>query len=66
VGSKTSDGVWFISYSHDHAPPHVHGDYGRVRVVVELLPDGSVQDRTDLMRSSQRMESAAMFGIFWL
>jgi len=44
VGSKTLEGVWFISYSNDHAPPHVHGDYGSVRVVVELLPDGSVQE----------------------
>jgi hypothetical protein len=25
MGSKTFDGVWFISFSRDHPPPHVHG-----------------------------------------
>jgi hypothetical protein len=44
VGSKTYDGVWFISFSHDHAPPHVHGEYGEVSVVVDLLPDGRVRE----------------------
>jgi hypothetical protein len=52
VGSKTFDGVWFTSYSHDHPPPHVHGEYGSVRVVVDLLPDGRVQesDRWDAVK----------------
>jgi hypothetical protein len=40
VGSKTFSGVWFSAYSHDHGPPHVHGEYGEVTVVVDLLPDG--------------------------
>jgi hypothetical protein len=42
VGTKTYDGVWFISYSHDHLPPHVHGQYGGVTVIVDLLEDGGV------------------------
>lgn len=52
MGTKTFDGVWFISYSHDHAPPHVNGEYGSVRVVVDLLPDGSVRksDRWDAVK----------------
>jgi len=39
VGSKTFDGVWFISYVHDHPPPHVHGVYAETEVVIELGPD---------------------------
>jgi hypothetical protein len=42
VGSKTFDGVWFISYSRDHLPPHVHGEYAQTLVVVDLLPNGLV------------------------
>lgn len=42
MGSKTFDGVWFISFSRDHPPPHVHGRYGGVQVIVDLLPDGTV------------------------
>jgi hypothetical protein len=41
VGSKTFDGVWFTSYSLDHAPPHVHGSYAETTVIVDLLPDGT-------------------------
>jgi Domain of unknown function (DUF4160) len=36
VGSKTFDGVWFISYVHDHPPPHVHGRYAETEVIIEL------------------------------
>jgi hypothetical protein len=37
VGSKTFDGVWFEAYSRDHPPPHVHGFYADVEVLVELV-----------------------------
>lgn len=40
MGSKTFDGVWFVAYSHDHLPPHVHGFYGSVEVIVELTDLG--------------------------
>ncbi len=52
MGSKTFDGVWFISFSHDHLPPHVHGSYAETVVVVELLADGSVaeSDRRDAVQ----------------
>lgn len=40
MGSKTFDGVWFISFSHDHLPPHVHGRYAGTTVIIDLLPDG--------------------------
>jgi len=43
VGSKTFDGVWFAAYSNDHPPPHVHGRYANVQVIVDLLPDGGVR-----------------------
>jgi hypothetical protein len=43
VGSKTFDGVWFSSYSDDHPPPHVHGRYAETRVIVDLLPDGTIR-----------------------
>jgi hypothetical protein len=42
VGSKTFDGVWFISFSNDHEPRHVHGKYAGTTVIVDLLPDGNV------------------------
>ncbi len=42
MGSKTFDGVWFVAYSHDHPPPHVHGRYAGVEVLVELV-DGLVR-----------------------
>jgi len=37
VGSKTFDGVWFEAYSDDHLPPHVHGYYASVEVIVEFI-----------------------------
>lgn len=43
MGSKTFDGVWFISYVHDHLPAHVHGRYAKTEVVIDLLPDGTVR-----------------------
>ena len=42
MGSKTFDGVWFTCYSHDHAPPHVHGRYAGLHVLVEFV-DGKVR-----------------------
>ena len=39
MGSKTFDGVWFIAYTDDHRPPHVHGFYGEVEVIIELIFD---------------------------
>jgi hypothetical protein len=52
MGTKTFEGVWFISYSHDHYPAHVHGKYGRVQVIVDLLADGNVvkSGRADAVR----------------
>jgi hypothetical protein len=35
--------VWFISYSHDHLPPHVHGRYAGTQVVIDLLVGGKVR-----------------------
>jgi len=54
VGSKTFDGVWFAAYSHDHPPPHVHREYAYVQVIIDLLPDGSIQksDRRDAILPS--------------
>jgi hypothetical protein len=43
VGTKTFDGVWFQSYSRDHAPPHVHASYGEVLVIVDLMTGGGVR-----------------------
>ena len=42
MGSKTFDGVWFLSYSDDHEPPHVHGRYSGTMMIIELLPGGGV------------------------
>ena len=52
MGSKTFDGVWFIAYADDHPPPHVHGRYGEVTVIIDLLADGKValSHRRDAVR----------------
>ncbi len=52
MGSKTFDGVWFISFSDDHLPPHVHGKYAETEVLIDLLPDGTVvkSERGDAVR----------------
>jgi hypothetical protein len=44
VGSKTFDGVWFVSFSHDHPPSHVHGHYAEAIVIVDLLPDETIRE----------------------
>jgi hypothetical protein len=46
VGSKTFEGVWFISFSDDHLPPHVHGKYAGTMVIVDLLADGGAAEST--------------------
>ena len=38
MGSKTFEGVWFTSYSHDHLPPHVHGTFGETTLILDLYP----------------------------
>ncbi|MDQ2926035.1 MAG: DUF4160 domain-containing protein [Acidobacteriota bacterium] len=59
MGTKTFDGVWFSAYSHDHDPPHVHGCYGEVRVIVDLLSDGNVREssRWDAVKPSNGKRS---------
>lgn len=42
MGSKTFEGVWFIVYSHDHSPPHVHGKLGGIQVIIDLLPNNKI------------------------
>jgi hypothetical protein len=42
MGSLRFEGVRFSVYSEDHLPPHVHGFYAEVEVVVDLLMDGAV------------------------
>lgn len=37
MGSKTFDGVWFIAYSDDHLPEHIHGFYAETEVILELV-----------------------------
>jgi len=37
MGSLTFDGVWFSIYSFDHPPPHAHGKYAGIEVIVEFV-----------------------------
>ena len=59
MGSKTFDGVWFAAYSHDHPPPHVHGRYGDIQVVIDLLAGGKVRrsGRWDAVRPANAKRS---------
>ncbi len=42
MGSLRFEGVRFAIYSRDHLPPHVHGFYAEMEVVVDLLTEGAV------------------------
>jgi len=37
VGSKSFNGVRFSAYTDDHDPPHVHGYYAGIEVIVEFI-----------------------------
>jgi hypothetical protein len=39
VGSKTFDGVRFAAWSDDHNPPHVHGYYAGIEVILDLIAE---------------------------
>jgi hypothetical protein len=60
MGSVRFDGVVFVVFSRDHAPPHVHACYGSLIVILELLAGGgiAVADRLDayIPRSPKRNE----------
>ena len=43
MGSYRFDGVTFRVYPEDHDPPHVHGRYQGVVVILELGEDGRVR-----------------------
>ena len=42
MGSIRLEGIRFTVYTMDHEPRHVHGFYGEVEVIADLLPDGRV------------------------
>jgi hypothetical protein len=52
VGSYQFDGVTFRVYPEDHHPPHVHGRYQGIVVILELCNGGRVRlaDRDDAIR----------------
>ncbi len=52
VGSYQFDGVTFRVYPEDHAPPHVHGRYQGILVILELGQDryARLADRDDAIR----------------
>jgi len=48
MSSITFDGVWFGCYSADHWPPHLHGEYAGITVIVELIDETvRLADRKD-------------------
>jgi hypothetical protein len=52
VGSYLFDGVTFRVYPQDHDPPHVHGRYQGVILILELGIDRTIRiaDRWDAIR----------------
>lgn len=51
MGSKTFDGVRFHGFTDDHDPPHLHGFYAEVEVLVELANGQAyLADREDAVR----------------
>jgi hypothetical protein len=59
MSSIRFDGVWFVAYTMDHEPRHVHGFYAEVEVIVDLRQDGKVSlaSRTDAVRPSNGRKS---------
>ncbi len=50
MGSKTFNGVWFLAFTKDHLPAHIHGKYGGTTVILELDFDSwkiRLSDRPD-------------------
>ncbi len=43
VTTVRAGGVRFKIYPQDHEPRHVHGLYGGIEVIVDLLADGTVR-----------------------
>lgn len=39
MGSRTFHGVRFAAWSDDHIPPHVHGYYAGIEVVLDLIAE---------------------------
>jgi hypothetical protein len=52
MGELRFEGVKFFAFPGDHNPPHVHGFYGEVGVIVDLNPDRTVviSDRKDAVK----------------
>lgn len=65
MGSYQFDGVTFRVYPEDHAPPHVHGRYQGILVILELGQDryARLADRDDAIRPGgcQEKSSASYF-----
>jgi hypothetical protein len=59
VGSIRRDGVLFICYPDDHAPPHVHASTGEATVILDLREDGDIilSDRKDKIRPVNAQKS---------
>jgi hypothetical protein len=58
MGSKTYDGVRFHGFTDDHDPPHLHGFYAEVEVLVELLNGKAyLADRDDAVRPANGKRS---------
>ena len=41
MGRIRIDAVWFQAFSDDHPPPHVHGFYAEVEVIIDLFDNGT-------------------------
>ncbi len=51
MGSQTFEGVRFQGFTDDHDPPHLHGFYAEVEVLVELLNGSAyLANRDDAVR----------------
>lgn len=57
MGTLRFDGVWFAIYSHDHPPPHAHGIYGKIPVIVDF--DSSTRGVTQSTRKNAIQPSNA-------
>jgi hypothetical protein len=58
MGSKTFSGVRFQAFTDDHDPPHLHGLYADIEVLVELLNGRAyLANRDDAIRPANAKRS---------